>query len=125
MLGVAGRVREVDDGNRTGVVVTSCSASATRDGQRKRIDDNGPQKDHQRLLGRVECQRFLAGHVDHHKRLQAVLVEEEGRADGCWTAGASQLDFAYRQSDEEVKDFGQGRVVDEEPTEELKAVCCC
>ena len=119
MLGVAGRVREVDDGNRTGVVVTSCSASATRDGQRKRIDDNGPQKDHQRHLGRVECQRFLAGHVDHHKRLQAVLVEEEGRADGCWTAGASQLDL------EEVKDFGQGRVVDEEPTEELKAVCCC
>ena len=77
------------------------------------------QRQHQRHLGRVECQRFLAGHVDHHKSLQTVLVEEEGRADGCWTAGASQLDL------EEVKDFGQGRVVDEEPTEELKAVCCC
>ena len=31
-----------------------------------------------------------------------------------------QLDFAHRQSDEEVEDFRKGRVVDEEPPEELE-----
>ena len=31
------------------------------------------------VLAAVERQRLLAGHAHHHKRLQAVLVEEDGR----------------------------------------------
>ena len=35
--------------------------------------------------------------------------------------GIFQLDFAHRQSDEKMEDFGQGRVVDEESNEKLEA----
>ena len=31
------------------------------------------------FLAAVERQRLLAGHAHHHKRLQAVLAEEDGR----------------------------------------------
>ena len=78
-LGVAGRVQAgVHDD--VGWWVSDGRFAAIGDGQRKRIEDDGPRKVHQRLLGRVmERQRLLAGHAHHHKRLQAVLAEEDGR----------------------------------------------
>ena len=76
-LGVAGRV-QAGAHNEVGWWVSDGRSVDIRDGQRKRIDDDGPRKVHQRLLGRVERQRLLAGHAHYHKRLQAVLVEEDG-----------------------------------------------
>ena len=71
VLGVAGRV-QAGAHNDVGWWVSDGRFAAIRDGQRKRIEDS-PR------LGRVERQRLLAGHAHHHKRLQAVLAEEDGR----------------------------------------------